>query len=235
MKTKTKAPASFTILEGDLDRSAAVALEGEKYLQIDTETDGLNWRYDKLRAVTITSPDNHVVIVKNPIRTDEDYLRHILTNNIGKYFHHAYFDLCFIKACLDIEVQSSIYCTKILMKIIHPELPSGLGSALRSQLGVKINKHIEHNKWKNNKWSSRQKQYMANDTLYLYDLHQSIVCQLWTNQYDIYFAARAAMIRKSILDVEGYTDLLIYAQDPAKQSKKLREWWENRKKEIYQC
>jgi ribonuclease D len=222
-----KKSSSLEIFERDLPNRVTNSLIHQS-LQIDTETDGLDYRKDKLRAVTIANTDNQTYIVKEPDWNSENLKEAIGYNLIlPRVFHHAFFDLCFLKAGLGINPPQTIHCTKILMKMLYPDILSGLGSSLREILGVKINKKIDHSKWKNQEWSARQKEYMVGDTLYLYDLCAQLCAELTLEQSILYDEARKAIKSKVIIEVEGYTDLLDYSQVSAKESKRLREWWKN--------
>jgi len=215
---------TFEIHEGDLPSDVAVKLCQAHELSIDTETDGLDFRIHPLRYVMLYH-NGAVHVVKNATPVSL-YLAAVLKAPLSiKLFHNALFDLQFIKAWTGIEVCGPVHCTKTLMKMLRPSSLSGLGSALRTVIGVKINKKIDHNKWKNSHLSARQKEYMSNDVRYLPTLAKTLIGSARPGFLDRYQDAMMAIKLKAFLEVEGYTDLLGYEQETPKKTDELRQWW----------
>ena len=131
-----------------------------------------------------------------------------------------------IKAWMGVDIRGPVECTKILMKILHPDSKTGLGSALKMILKINISKSIDFSKWGTDTLSKRQKEYIANDTLYLYPLMIELKRSARFGSLFRYRDAIEAMRKKAILDVEGLTDLLVYEQDPDTNIK--RQWWATR-------
>jgi len=134
------------------------------------------------------------------------------------------FDIKFLYGHLGIRAYPE--CTKILMKILHPELPSGLGSALRDILGVTIDKGITHD-WGVPELSDEQIKYACQDVLYLHRLYKKLRETLGVNPKRAnYYEAMSTAQGIAELEVEGYTDLFKYEQDPYDQVKANRDWWD---------
>lgn len=142
------------------------------------------------------------------------------------------FDLRFLQAQLSILIpESSGYgtdCTKTLMKIRHPQLASGLGSALKKILEVKIDKNISHENWDAEELDPKQLAYAANDVLYLHDLQNKLIIGLGIEKTILYRQAMFAICTSAQLQVQGYTDLLVYTKDDYETVKANRDWWQSR-------
>lgn len=148
---------------------------------------------------------------------------------ITKVFHNALFDTRFLKATCLVETQE-VECTKTMMKILHPEISSGLGSTIETIIGDKIDKEISHKDWEAKKLSDRQIEYAVLDVLYLVDIYNLLWSELFhikVNQDRSHFYKEImdAILLKGYIEVEGYTDLFDYQQTPEKTTKRYREWW----------
>jgi ribonuclease D len=232
---KKKSPRSLEIFDGDIN-SKTFSLFFDKALQVDTETDGLDFRKYKLEVITLADLDSNVVMIRHPWSCKTNLSQLLESQRTTKFFHHADFDLRFIKAWTGIEVYGDIECTKTLMKIVHPELESsGLGSSLKNILGLKIDKKIDHRKWKNEKYSARQKEYMAGDVLYLYDLYKKLETELASRDMNTLLRYTDIMdfIRiKAFAEVEGFLGLWEYRQPTPKESLTARLWWQEQKEKL---
>jgi ribonuclease D len=212
------------VFKGDLDKRTHASLIKQPYLQVDTETDGLDFRVDKLRLVQLCTKDRRVYMVHHPSERSY-YLASALTHHYpAKYFHHALFDLRFIKFWLGVDVRDTVHCTKTLMKIVHPELPSGLANSIKNILGIKLKQpRVDYTKWKEDKLTEKQKAYAADDVLYLYTLAQQLYKDARQREISVYHDAMDAIRRMTRNQVEGYEDLFDYPQD--KQALEKRKAW----------
>jgi ribonuclease D len=221
-------PKALRVFDHDLDDTIRDYLIKQDSISLDTETDGLDPRKDALRIVTICTPDSKVFVVRNPDGTSSN-LQLALTDGFAvKIFHHAAFDLQFIKTGLGIDVRGPVECTKTLMKILRPDLPSGLGNALKHILKVKINKKINHKEWKLENLSARQKEYIADDTLYLHPLMKELKRDARYGALRRYADAMTVIRLKASIEMEGYIDLFTYEQAKSVDSIEKREWWAHR-------
>lgn len=148
----------------------------------------------------------------------------LLQKHLTWIFHHAMFDLRFIKAGLHITPQGPVECTKTMMKIVRPDLPSGLGNALKAILDVQIDKKIRHD-WAKQDLSERDLEYACDDVLYLHDLLSALRLQMVPGDTHTYELATGVIQAMSQLEIEGYTDLFVYEQDPVEKRNQQREWW----------
>jgi len=221
-------PKTLRVIDHDFPTDLRDSLIQEDYLSIDTETDGLDPRQDALRIVTICTKDNAVFIIRNPDKESQG-LKLLLTDGFStKIFHHAAFDLGFIKAGTGVDVNGPVECTKTLMKICHPELPSGLGNTLKNILGVKVNKKINHKEWKLDSLSARQKEYVSGDVLYLLPLLTELKRVARFGILRRYADIMTVIRLKVSVELEGFIDVFTYEQAKVIDTMNARTWWGTR-------
>ena len=225
---KIKGLKSLETYEHDLPVGVADQLSEEKYLAVDTETGGLDYRKVPLLLVQISTPLGQVFMVKKPDKNSHNLIKLIQNGETSLIFHNATFDICFLKAGLMAEVGAEVHCTKTLMKIAFPQYNNGLGSALKTILDISINKKIDHTKWDQDDLSERQLQYAAGDVIYLYRLLKALKLVCSPRQYSNYSKAMNAIKLISSIKVEGYTDLFMFESECHETSHSNRLWW-NRK------
>jgi len=209
-------PKTLRIFHEDLDEKTYLRLVSQDILQIDTETSGLDFRHDSLHLVQIGTKNREVYLIHHP-NPNSYFLIALLTHVFAsKYFHHALFDMRFIKSWLGIDIKGEIYCTKTLLKIIYPEQSSGLASNIRDILNIDFTQtKINHNDWNNDKLSENQQAYAAEDVLYLYALSKQLEKNAKWGQLTKYHTARNMFKELVSLQVEGYEDLFQYENDSA--------------------
>ncbi len=223
--TKLKGLKSLDVYEHDLPFDIAIGYARGKFLAVDTETGGLQYREHPLYLVQIANPDGQVAIVKNPTPDSYNLIRVLQDADTATIFHNAAFDLAFLKIGLMAEVGTNVHCTKTLMKIGFPQYSSGLGSALRNILDITLNKNIDHSKWDQEDLSTRQLEYAAGDVIYLYRLLKVLKTACSPRQYSIYSRAMQAIRLKTFIEVEGYTDLFQWEKEHQEVSEQNRLWW----------
>ena len=223
--TKLKGLKSLEVYEHDLPEDITVGYQQSKYLAVDTETGGLDYRENPLYLVQISNPNGQVAIIQNPDKESANLIKLLQDGRISMIFHNAAFDLAFLKMGLMAEVGSNIHCTKTLMKIAFPQYSSGLGSALRNILDITINKKIDHSKWDREDLSQRQLEYAAGDVIYLYRLMKVLKTTCSPRQYNIYHRAMQVIRLKTFIEVEGYRDLFQWEKEHHEVSEQNRLWW----------
>jgi len=184
-------------------------------LACDTETDGLEFRRDKLRLIQIATKEGDVYLVRNPDFTSY-HVRDVLEANTI-IFHHAAFDLKFLQWWADIQIHyKSIRCTKTLAKILGYEF-SGLGSCLKNILGITLpnkERKIAKSDWNIADLSDEQTLYATGDVIYLHQLHNKLEDQLdWDNTGN-YIQAIKTIKGIAELEMKGLTDVLSYEGKP---------------------
>ena len=151
-------------LPAGLDFGTAVA--------IDTETLGLIARRDKLCLVQLSSGDGNAHLVQMDRSSyDAPNLKALLTNPaVTKIFHYARFDVAVLKQYLGVDT-APLYCTKIASKLTRTSTDRhGLKDLIKELLGIELNKQQQSSDWGAHVLSDAQKQYAAQDVLYLHEM-----------------------------------------------------------------
>ncbi len=141
-------------------------------ISIDTETLGLNPRRDRLCVVQISTGDGNAHLIQmDPKSREAPRLKAVLEDpSVLKIFHFARFDVAVLKHHLDANT-APLYCTKIASKIARTYTDRhGLKDLLRELLGIDANKQQQSSDWGSHVLSSAQKEYAAQDVLYLHEL-----------------------------------------------------------------
>ncbi len=151
-------------LPAGLDFGASVA--------VDTETLGLVARRDKLCVVQLSSGDGSAHMVQlDRSSYNAPNLKALFANPaITKIFHYARFDVAVIKQYLGVDT-TPLYCTKIASKLTRTYTDRhGLKDLIKELLGIELNKQQQSSDWGAHVLSDAQKQYAAQDVLYLHEL-----------------------------------------------------------------
>jgi ribonuclease D len=139
---------------------------------IDTETLGLNPRRDKLCLVQLSSGDGNAHLVQlDRSAYDAPHLKALLTNpSVTKIFHYARFDVAALKHHLGVAT-APVYCTKIASKLTRTYTDRhGLKDLIKELLGIDLNKQQQSSDWGAHVLSDAQKQYAAQDVIYLHEV-----------------------------------------------------------------
>jgi ribonuclease D len=98
-------------------------------------------------------------------------LKALLTNaDVLKIFHYARFDVATMKHHLGVDTRP-LYCTKIASKLTRTYTDRhGLKDLVKELLGIEINKQQQSSDWGVHVLSDAQKQYAAQDVLYLHEI-----------------------------------------------------------------
>ena len=151
-------------LPAGLDFGTAVA--------VDTETLGLVARRDKLCVVQLSSGDGSAHMVQlDRANYNAPNLKALFANPaVTKIFHYARFDVAVIKHYLGVDT-APLYCTKIASKLTRTYTDRhGLKDLIKELLGIELNKQQQSSDWGAHVLSDAQKQYAAQDVLYLHEL-----------------------------------------------------------------
>jgi ribonuclease D len=145
-------------------------------IAIDTEAMGLLPNRDRLCLVQICERggDVHCIQIAKGQRSAPN-LMHVLENDlIEKIFHFARFDVALLMHTFSVQV-NNIYCTKIASKLCRTYTNyHGLKNLCRDMLGVELSKEQQTTDWGASVLSEEQKQYAANDVIYLHHLKEKL-------------------------------------------------------------
>jgi len=215
---------TLKVFEHDIDDRTFISLCKKDLLSIDTETGGLDPREHPLLLVQICTDDSRVYFIRRPNHLSFRLLSLFEQKYITWIFHHAMFDLRFLLAGTGKKINGKIECTKTLMKIVHPELKSGLAAALREVRKVILKKGIRH-EWDVETLSKEQINYASGDVLELHGLFRNLQIDMTPENFSVYRRAMKAIQQIAELEIEGYTDLFTYEQNNLEKTLKQRNWW----------
>ena len=163
-------PASFIVLDEDLDEKTLIRFSSSSAVAIDTEAMGLIHGRDRLCLVQICDPNDNVACIRIRLgQSNAPKLKSLLENkDIEKVFHFARFDVAALAANLNIKV-NPIFCTKVASKIGRTYSPRhGLKEVVMELVGVELDKQSQSSDWgKSDELSEKQLIYAANDVRFL--------------------------------------------------------------------
>ncbi len=102
---------------------------------------------------------------------DAPNLKALLTDaKVTKIFHFARFDVAVLKQYLNVDT-FPLYCTKLASRLTRTYTDRhGLKDLVKELLGIEMNKQQQSSDWGAHVLSDAQKQYAAQDVLYLHEL-----------------------------------------------------------------
>ena len=147
---------------------------------VDTETQGLQPRRDRLCLVQLSAGDGNAHLVQfDGTDWSAPRLKALLSDPATlKIFHFARFDVAVIAHYLGV-VPEPLYCTKIASKLVRTYTDRhGLKDLCSELLGVELSKQQQSSDWAAEKLSDQQKHYAASDVLHLHALKAKLAAML---------------------------------------------------------
>jgi ribonuclease D len=201
---------TIKLYKGDLPAT----VEFGSSVAIDTEALGLNPLRDKLCLVQLSSGDGNAHLVQlDRASYDAPRLKALLASrDVMKIFHYARFDVATLKHYLSVDTQP-IYCTKIASRLTRTYTDRhGLKDLVKELLGIELNKQQQSSDWGVHVLSDAQKQYAAQDVLYLHEIRARLDQMLEREGREK--LARACFDFVSVraaLDLAGWTEEDVFA------------------------
>jgi ribonuclease D len=181
---------------------------------VDTETLGLVPRRDKLCLVQLSSGDGNAHLVQlDRAGYDAPNLKALFANPaVTKIFHYARFDVAVIRHYLGVDT-APLYCTKIASKLTRTYTDRhGLKDLIKELLGIEINKQQQSSDWGAHMLSDAQKQYAAQDVIYLHELKSRLDQMLAREgREELARACFAFIPTRAALDLAGWTEDDVFA------------------------
>ena len=181
---------------------------------VDTETQGLQPRRDRLCLVQLSSGDGTAHLVQfDGADWSAPRLKALLSDPaIVKIFHFARFDAAVLAHYLG-AMPEPLYCTKIASKLVRTYTDRhGLKDLCGELLGVELSKQQQSSDWAAEQLSDQQKHYAASDVLHLHALKARLTEML---QREGRMALAEACFRfvpvRARLDLAGFEDVDIFA------------------------
>ena len=140
-------------------------------------------------------------------------LKKILTDpDTTKLFHFARFDIAIMFYYLEILVQP-IYCTRTASKLVRTFTDRhGFKDLCKELIGIDISKQQQTSDWGCDTLSESQKEYAANDVLYLHALREKLDAMLIREgRTELAMACFRFLPARSLLDLQGWENDDIFA------------------------
>ena len=189
----------------------------KRSIAIDTETMGLKTLRDRLCLIQISdgNGDAHLIKIskdKKSESTHKNLIKILKDKKILKVFHFARFDLAALSHYI-CTVDGPIWCTKIASKLARTYTDRhGLNDLCKELLSIEISKEQQSTNWGRLNISMKQKEYAANDVLYLHKIKanlESILIQ--ENRLELAKNIFDFLKIRVELDLQGFNDMDIFA------------------------
>ena len=185
----------------------------EKSVAIDTETLGLNLNRDRLCLIQFSSGDGnaHLVQISKKIKNCKNIVNLLQNKNIEKIFHFARFDMAILQRDISV-INGDIFCTKIASKLCRTYTNKhGLLDLCAEFLNIEISKQQQSSNWAKETLSDSQKEYAANDVLYLHQIKQNLLIMLKENKREEIASECFQFLKTRInLDLIGFNNMDIF-------------------------
>ena len=201
---------AIKLYKGDLPTT----LEFGSSVAIDTEALGLNPLRDKLCLVQLSSGDGNAHLLQlDRSSYDAPRLKALLANpDVLKIFHYARFDVATLKHYLGVDSRP-LYCTKIASRLSRTYTDRhGLKDLVKELLGIELNKQQQSSDWGVHVLSDAQKQYAAQDVIYLHEVKARLDQMLEREGRDKLAKACFDFVSvRAALDLAGWTEEDVFA------------------------
>jgi len=169
---------NIKIFENDLPSD--VDLSKEKVIGIDNEALGLVLGRDPLTLVQLGLESKQFYLIKlNRETYNAPNLINVLSSSSTQFImHYARQDLLWLKYHLKVEPKN-IFCTKVASKLARTASSShGYKDLVKELCGKEISKKEQQSDWGNPNLSSKQINYAAQDTEYLFEIKEKLTKML---------------------------------------------------------
>ena len=169
---------NIKIFENDLPSD--IDLSNEKVIGVDNEALGLVLGRDPLTLVQLGLESKKFYLIKlNRDSYEAPNLVKALSNPSTQFImHYARQDLLWLKYHLKIEIKN-IFCTKVASKIARTASNAhGYKDLVKELCGKDISKKEQQSDWGNPNLSSKQINYAAQDTEYLFEIKDKLTSML---------------------------------------------------------
>jgi len=201
---------TIKLYKGDMPAT----LELGSSVAVDTEALGLNPLRDKLCLVQLSSGDGNAHLVQlDRSNYDAPRLKALLgSTDVLKIFHYARFDVATLKHYLGVETRP-VYCTKIASRLTRTYTDRhGLKDLVKELLGIELNKQQQSSDWGVHMLSDAQKQYAAQDVLYLHEIKARLDQMLEREGREKLAKACFDFVNiRAALDLAGWTEEDVFA------------------------
>ena len=169
---------NIKIFENDLPPD--IDLSKEKVIGIDNEALGLVLGRDPLTLVQLGLESKQFYLIKlNRETYNAPNLINVLSNSSTQFImHYARQDLLWLKYHLKVEPKN-IFCTKVASKLARTASSAhGYKDLVKELCGKEISKKEQQSDWGNPNLSTKQINYAAQDTEYLFEIKKKLTKML---------------------------------------------------------
>ena len=169
---------NIKIFENDLPPD--IDLSKEKVIGIDNEALGLVLGRDPLTLVQLGLESKQFYLIKlNRETYNAPNLINVLSSSSTQFImHYARQDLLWLKYHLKVEPKN-IFCTKVASKLARTASSAhGYKDLVKELCGKEISKKEQQSDWGNPNLSSKQINYAAQDTEYLFEIKEKLTKML---------------------------------------------------------
>ncbi|MDR6793050.1 ribonuclease D [Pseudarthrobacter oxydans] len=202
-----------TIFSDDIPATVLAALKNSPLVACDTETSGLDWLTDRLELCQIFAPTYGTLLLRVGDTRPTNLIGLIQDPRIKKVFHHAPFDLAFMRRAWQVEPRN-IVCTKIASKLVagNRAQEHSLQSLLESRLGINLRKGAARTSdWGAVLLAPEQVEYAAGDVKHLIPLYESLLTDIKAGDLqDLYNQCCEFLTTRCKLDQLGLGDIFSY-------------------------
>ena len=208
------ASADVEVFRGDISDEYFSLVSQEVIVAVDIETAGLDWREHPIATCQVFAIGHPAAVVQiKPGMTPRLLSSLISHEGICKVFHHAMFDLRFIRHNWSVEA-ANVACTKIASKLCRPTADHSrhrLVHLTEEYLGVRIDKSQQQSEWLSDSLTDAQLEYAINDVKYLIPLLYSLLAELRERRIEQLALDCFAHLRTRVeLDLMGLADIYQY-------------------------
>jgi ribonuclease D len=201
------------LVEGDVSSDFESAVRDARIVAWDIETSGLDWRLDRIGTCQLHVPNVGTQIIRMNGHQPERLRELLMSEHVRKVFHHAPFDLRFMRYQWKASARS-VACTKILSKIVRPEASSeehSLKPTLERFLGVVLDKSQQTSNWLSPTFTQEQLMYAVRDVEYLVPLLDTLMDEARANGVaDIAERTFEYLPTRVETDIRGCGDVFAY-------------------------
>mgnify|MGYP001808219856 FL=1 len=169
---------NIKIFENDLPPE--IDLSNEKVIGVDNEALGLVLGRDPLTLVQLGLESKKYFLIKLNRNTYEapNLIKVLSNSSIQFVMHYARQDLLWLKYHLKVQPKN-IFCTKVASKIARTASSShGYKDLVKELCGKDISKKEQQSDWGNPNLSTKQINYAAQDTEYLFEIKDKLIKML---------------------------------------------------------
>lgn len=168
-------PAYTDVLKNLKIETAQMSGSAAPIIAVDTEAMGLMPYRDRLCLAQLSNGDGEAHLVQFTNYDKADNLKKLLADeSITKVFHYARFDVMMMYKYLGV-MTKNIYCTKIVSRLVRTySNRHSLQELCFELLGFTLSKEQTSTDWGKKDLTKAQKEYAANDVLYLHKIKDKL-------------------------------------------------------------